>query len=211
MARVDELNNLRSMPYEEYFGEMELADEEKEKRIELAERLEPHFLFLFAIVGISTADYMKEMLNRRYTDTVSEFFGDEVTEDSYMGLYIRRITSNIVDVTIQHTPTDTSLLTAADAYYTSADRAIFLSENESNAVSNYYLQLDAIKAGFTKKTWITMRDRKVRHTHVEVDSETIGIFQPFTVGNSLMMFPKDASLGADDKEIVNCRCSLHYS
>lgn len=38
----------------------------------------------------------------------------------------------------------------------------------------------------------------------------IDIFEPFEVGNSLMMFPKDHSLGAQVKEIAGCRCSLKY-
>ena len=33
----DELNNIRSMPFEKYFGEMPLTDEQKEKRISISE------------------------------------------------------------------------------------------------------------------------------------------------------------------------------
>lgn len=32
----------------------------------------------------------------------------------------------------------------------------------------------------------------------------------FLVGTSMMMFPKDDSLGASAKEIINCRCSVKY-
>lgn len=43
----DELNqmdmNTRSIPYEKYFGEMELPKEEKETRIKLAENMEDDF------------------------------------------------------------------------------------------------------------------------------------------------------------------------
>lgn len=44
----------------------------------------------------------------------------------------------------------------ADAYYTSQDRSIFCAENESNAVSNYYKEQEAIKEGYTNKTWCTV-------------------------------------------------------
>ena len=50
----DELNNLvankRSMSFEQFFGEMELPDEEIQQRIELAEKLEDGFLFVLALL-----------------------------------------------------------------------------------------------------------------------------------------------------------------
>lgn len=56
-----------------------------------------------------------------------------------------------------------------------------------------------------------MCDRRVRHTHEMVDGETIGIYDAFEVGDALMMFPKDDSLGAGQEEIANCRCVVEYS
>ena len=58
----DELNSLlankRSMPFGQYFGEMELSDEEIQNRIELAEKLEDGFLFVFCfVVYHATAKY----------------------------------------------------------------------------------------------------------------------------------------------------------
>ena len=50
----DELNDLvankRSMSFEQFFGEMELSDEEIQQRIELAEKLEDGFLFVLALL-----------------------------------------------------------------------------------------------------------------------------------------------------------------
>ena len=50
----DELNELvgmnRSEDYEDYFGIMDLSDSDKEKRIELAERLEDNFLLVLAFL-----------------------------------------------------------------------------------------------------------------------------------------------------------------
>lgn len=55
-----------------------------------------------------------------------------------------------------------------------------------------------------------MKDQRVRKTHREVDGETIPIDEVFLVGESLMRFPKDTSLGASAEEIVNCRCVVKY-
>ena len=41
----------RSMPYREYFGDMYLDPEEKERRIEMSKDLEYVFLFLFAYMA----------------------------------------------------------------------------------------------------------------------------------------------------------------
>lgn len=204
MLKFDEINKLKtkSLPYEQYFGEMTISNDEKEKRIELAKQLEPIFLFLFAVITKDSLEYCYEMVSRRYSDAVSVIIGDEITENGFMAGYINSIAKDIVDSTIKN---------ESNVYFKSTDRAKYLAENESNTVANYYQQVDAIKDGCTQKTWISMQDKKVRHTHEEVDGETIGIEEAFIVGNSRMLYPKDTSLGASSEEIVNCRCSVIYS
>lgn len=119
---------------------------------------------------------------------------------TYLDEYAKSISKEIVDATKEHVD---------DAYYLSKDRAMFIAENEANAIGNYRQQIEAVKAGMKYKTWITKNDKKVRHTHEEVNNKKIGIFDSFQVGNSEMMFPKDSN--GDSEEIVNCRCVLHYS
>lgn len=62
------------------------------------------------------------------------------------------------------------------------------------------------------KSWMDMGDKKVRPSHREAtrNNHRIPINEPFRVGNSLMMYPADASLGASLKEILRCRCSAIY-
>ena len=87
---------------------------------------------------------------------------------------------------------------------------MFIAENEANTDMNYLEYVKAVNDGKTKKKWIDMKDKRERKTHLKVGSMTIPIERPFPVGDSLMQFPKDFSLGADAKEIVNCRCSIQY-
>lgn len=62
-SQFDELNILntdsqeitRSMPYEEYFGEMDITDKQKEERIAIAKDFEGMALFLMALFAISGA------------------------------------------------------------------------------------------------------------------------------------------------------------
>lgn len=200
---IDELNELGSqvIDYEEYFGEMELTDEEKEKRIELAKRFEILFLFfLLAYSKQQKIDY-ESMIYEKYMVIAMEFLKQDKAP-AYVDDYARRLADDVVRTTKEHD---------GEEFYTSTERGMLISANEANALGNYNQQAQAIKAGMKYKTWLTEKDNKVRHTHREVDNVTIGIFESFQVGDSLMMFPKDTSLGASMEEIAGCRCVAKYS
>lgn len=201
----DEINVLeqestqRSVPYSQYFGEMELSDDEKEKREELARQFESIFLVTFALIKIMqyTEEYMTDYLNRYYLETISNFS----EPDDYLKNYSAEMSQNIVNTTFQNID---------DKYFTSADRAMFIAENEANTDINYLEYIKAINDSKTKKKWIDMKDKRERKTHLNVGGTILPIEQPFRVGESLMLFPKDFSLDAEAKEIVNCRCSVKY-
>lgn len=201
MLRIfDKLSGDRiSIPYEEYFGEMEISNEEKEKRTELAKELEVLFLFLFMAYAREQSDKVKKILQDKYKDIATEFIGVEKAS-SYIEEYAKQIIEDTIRVTNKNID---------DPYYTSWDRAMFIAENEANSIGNYRQQLEAVKSGKKYKTWLTMNDKKVRHTHKEIDSLKIPIFEAFQVGDSKMMFPKDSN--GEAKETVNCRCVLEYS
>lgn len=61
-----------------------------------------------------------------------------------------------------------------------------------------------------KKSWLTLRDKKVRDTHRAAEGQTRAVNEAFNVGNSRMMYPGDTSLGAPIREIAHCRCSAQY-
>jgi len=98
----------------------------------------------------------------------------------------------------------------ADSWYVSLDRAKFNAENEANTVLNRSDYLNAKEAGYSRKRWVTEADERVRPTHRIVHGATIPIDGIFVVGDSLMRYPKDVSLGASIDEIANCRCGLIY-
>lgn len=202
---IDELNILsqkdsyRSTPYEQYFGEMSLSKEEKERRIELAKQLEAVFLATFILIYKKnyTNNQALDYLQRKYEDTMSNFSGI----DKKLKSYIRSISQDIIDTTVKNIDSD---------YYTSCDRAMFIAENEANSTMNYLQFEEAVKSGRKNKKWVDIRDNRERKSHLEIGGTVIPIKEPFRIGNSLMMYPKDSSLGADAGEIVNCRCSVMY-
>lgn len=205
--KSDELNVI---PIEQYFGEMELSEEEKEKRIDLAEELDLIFFYLFLVIQAEQKlgkehdiDFYTDLILDKYADSVEEVLGAIEGKQAQADIqeYIKNISREIVQTTIDH---------VGEEYYTSHDRATYVAENEANTVANTYQLQKAITDGYTTKTWITLKDNKVRHTHFLADGETIGIYDLFEIGSSKMAYPKDSSHGAKAREIVNCRCSLRY-
>lgn len=206
--KFDELNNIEtekilSVPYKEYFEKMEISEEEKEKRIELAEKLEAVFVWLFLL--ILSGDVSEVVLNTVTKEKIQEVIKEHFKLSDLTAFYkdyAEKVASETVSVTLRNVGTD---------YFTSLERAMLIAENEANLLSNYEMQFEAVKNGFKFKTWITENDSRVRHTHKELHRAKIDILKPFVVGDSVMMFPKDFTLGASARETVNCRCVLKYS
>lgn len=203
----DELNELVENPRSEipadYFGVMDLSEQERKRRISLAEDLENDFLEIFILLFLmqqyNAIDWEKarKKFNDAYIKNVSKYFNP----DDELKLNIRNFSYDIIDATKRH---------ESDPYYYSQDRCRMISCNESNNSMSYHEFDVAVESGKTMKEWVDIRDRKERETHRKVGRTSKPINEPFLVGNSLMMFPRDHSFGADLKEIANCRCSIRY-
>lgn len=211
MREIDEINDLSEsniLSIEDYFEEMELTEEEKEQRKKFAYEMEDILLFIFALFSVMRQyDYINKQyiigqLRSRYSDVVLQYMDiDKAVDD-----YIQRFSEEIVDTTLKYPD---------EEYYLSSDRATLVGVNEVNSILGYRQLQEAKGKGYTRKTWITEGDEKVRKTHREVDMQEIPLFEYFLVGNSLMLYPHDnvSEYGryAEAKEIINCRCSISYS
>ena len=203
----DELNSLlankRSMSFEQFFGEMELSDDEIQQRIELAEKLEDGFLFVLALL-FTMQQYNEvnwERARQEYENRYLSALAGYVTITPYIRQYVRDMSYDIMDSTKKH---------QAEYYYYSPDRGKFMAECEANTVRSYQCNKDAIAQGKTMKRWLTMGDKRVRTTHKEVGGTSKPIGEPFYVGGSLLLYPRDFSLGASAEQTAGCRCSIEY-
>lgn len=214
---IDELNVFqpekrsknRSVPYRRYFGEMLLTNEEVKRRIQLAELLEGAFEHLFSVMSVQKQleepfdTFFLIAMTVEWVRDAIKGFGIDLDGISYLPRYIEDLSREVIEATIKN---------ADDSYYFSNDRAKYIAENEANTIQNGVDFGVAVAEGKTEKTWHTMEDRYVRPTHADVDGVTIPINEPFHVGNSLMMYPKDwESFDAGAEETINCRCSVTYS
>jgi len=207
VATFDELNELgikrRSMPYEQYFGEMGIPEEEKERRKDLAEQIETIFRYMFMLYGTEyTAEELRMIVYEQFLNVSTAFLGI-AAPTAYLMHYTAQLAEETVRVTEERASEE-------DPYWTSEDRAVNIAEGEANSIGNYGDLEDAIREGKYLKTWATMGDNRVRGTHKEVDGVSIPIEEPFEVGDSLLMFPRDTSLGASRDEIDGCRCWLEF-
>ena len=203
----DELNDLvankRSMSFEQFFGEMELSDEEIQQRIELAEKLEDGFLFVLALL-FTMQQYNEvnwERARQEYENRYLSALAGYVTITPYIRQYVRDMSYDIMDSTKKH---------QAEYYYYSPDRGKFMAECEANTTRSYQCNEDAIAQGKTMKRWLTMGDKRVRTTHKEVGGTSKPIGEPFYVGGSLMMFPRDTQYSPPNSLVCGCRCSIEY-
>ena len=223
LTNFDELNTLsttettkddrhkatrKKIPIHDYFENMQISEEEKEKRVRLANLLLADVLFLFALSKRNQdKQYLSEAFQKRYLSSVKKV----AEPDQKMQRYIRKVCDSIVDTTLKGGSLTTSKANKPqDPYVVSVDRATNVAENEANAILNGDEYITAVKNGCTKKRWKSYRDERVRADHADVDGQVVDISRPFRVGKYMMMYPKDDSLGAGLEEIVNCRCSVEY-
>lgn len=211
MRLFDEVNDLSEdeiIDIESYFDKMELSDDEKEKRKEFSESMVDVMLFIFALFSVMrqydyiNKNYIISQLQSRYSDVVLKYMDIDKAVDEY----IHRFSEEIVDTTLKYPD---------EEYYLSNDRATLVSVNEANSILGYRQLQEAKERGYTRKTWITEGDKRVRKTHREVDMQEIPLFDYFVVGNSLMLYPhgnvSERGRNAEEKEIAGCRCTVQYS
>ena len=173
--------------------------------------MEKVVLYILALIEttIESGETKREYIQTQFYDKYLDVIASYMLIDTYIKQYSTDITKQIIDITFERLSSEDKSIT--DDYYLSNDRAMFISECEANSILNYRQYSKAVKSGKTKKKWIDVGDKRERKTHLEVGGTTLSIGEPFSVGDSLLQFPKDTSLGASADEIVNCRCSIQYS
>jgi len=199
----DHRDSLRSMPFDRFFGEMDLSQEQKDKRKKTAKEIQQFMLLALMSMyhmmeegGYDFSDASR-IITQRYNDLLDEL-GLSLTA-FFAASHVESTAAEIVSATLNHPD---------DPYFFSTDRARLIAENEANSIYNDAQFQDAVLTGKRYKTWHAIMDNRTRETHREVNGTTIPIDQYFVVGNSLMFFPRDSS--ADPEEVVNCRCTATY-
>lgn len=205
LYEADHRDSLRSMPFDRFFGEMDLSQEQKDKRKRTAREIQQFMLLaimsMYNMIEAGGYDFSdaSRIITQRYNDLLDEL-GISLTA-FFAASHVESTAAEIVSATLNHPD---------DPYFFSTDRARLIAENEANSIFNDAQFQDAILTGKTRKGWKAILDSRTRQTHIDANGQEIPIDLPFEVGDSLLMFPRDQSLGASPDEIVNCRCTAYY-
>ena len=209
----DELNALNekrrkplALPYEQYFGEMDISRTQKERRINTAEALEDVFTDMFSLMFYlyASGGYDYSVASAQAIDRYKSIATSLPALSASMYLIDTHIPETVASVA------DVVLKDPDNPFNFSIDRARLIAENEANSVWNDAEFEEAVRTGKKYKTWHSILDKRTRDTHVVANGSTKQIMEPFEVGDYLMMFPRDETLGAGPEEIANCRCSVSY-
>jgi uncharacterized protein with gpF-like domain len=185
-TKNDELNIIS------YFSEMDLPEDEIQRRIDFAKRLE--VILRSAFAETMTREEIIEYIATHYRATIEE---DYDWIDEYFEEYIWVTAESVTDTTLNgREMTD--------------ERITSIAVNDTNVIANHGYDERMKKQGYTRKRWYTMNDNRVRHTHILADGQEVGIDETFKVGTCEMRYPCDTSLGATASEIINCRCVAKY-
>lgn len=214
VSNIDELNQYDRIYTDseldkiltEYFDIMDIDEDQKEKRKELAKDFRNAMLFLFALAYIAYEnDYFSyEYLLIQFRTQYADVLLDHIKNDPYIERYFQKVTEDLVQTTFDHFNPE------GKDYWTSDERAIIVGENEANSVLNYSELQDAIEAGYEFKTWRTELDNRVRDSHKEKEGVTIPIDEYFQFDDCEMLMPHDSENGTPE-QLVNCRCTCKYS
>lgn len=202
MASVLSFDQLHRLRIEEWFAPMDISDEEKQRRADLAEKLEAMFLYYFEAYEDDPERDWGQYLEDVFTTLALAFLGMK-SVSAYLKDHIERVVRDFVDVTDRRREDD--------PYWTSDERAMGAALNQANAVGNYDEYCVAVRNGKTTKTWDTIMDGRERDSHHDENGVTVPISEPFHLPGGDLMYPGDTSLGASVDEIANCRCHVHYN
>ena len=199
MRKIDEFQNLygwdAEIDIDEFYDAMDISEEQKEKRKDLADELFFILANLFVLVEIvEDFDVCEWYLRSNLTDMVIKYG----RYDSFTVQYIDKFTKEYMENTFQD-----------GEYWKRYDRALVGALNEANSILNYGELADAIDAGYTTKTWKAELDRRTRTEHRNMNGKTIDIEDTFKFSDCEMMFPHDEVNGSPE-QLVNCRCSLAF-
>ena len=200
MPKFDELNQLKR-----FFSTMDISDDEKKKRTDLAYLLYDAIYFTFALIkvekDIEERNFTKNALVvDQYKETLQHRIEDALEKIPHEDDYVPRLVDDIIETTDRHPD---------DPYYLSQDRALLIAQNEANTAYNHADYENARKSGKQYKTWIAEIDDKTREWHLEVDGTRIPIDEKFQVGTDVMRYPHDY-LNGSAENLVNCRCTCLY-
>lgn len=197
---------------DDYFEPMELSDEEKEDRKEIAKEIRDVMLWwlltllMYLRFGLP---YEEDTLRSTLRSRLANVIYSHSTADAYLLMYIDKLTKEVSDTTFKRVAEKKETI-KEDDYIFSDQRATEIGANEANSIGNHEEYLKAIEAGMKYKRWVAFKDNRVRKDHERMDGKKIPIKEYFKFPDCKGLYPHD-EVHLSAKQTVNCRCVAKYS
>ena len=158
---------------------------------------------------ISVGGLGKDYARQLFRDSLEDAYLDGFAASEYMLQREEEIDEELLLLAVDKEYNGESIYTKFDNYYEQGDAEAMqrLMESEFHrAYSQGQMDMATATGGDLYKTWVTMRDDRVRETHDYLEGMKIPINEPFlTYDMDEAMYPGGFSLPENN---VNCRCTL---
>ena len=149
--------------------------------------------FIKAILDFFATDMFNTVTN--ITETTRNFIREQVEQGIQQQLSLDEIINKMLSSGI------------------TKNRAALISRTETMKGANAAEQIGSDRTGLaTRKEWISVRDHRTRHDHINVDGSIVPDGSPFNVGGYMMLRPGAIKTTDGQKvparEVCNCRCCV---
>lgn len=131
------------------------------------------------------------------SQTIAKTIADEIISGTYE------------NETVQEMQTRIRKLVNSSYFY--KWQALRIARTETTFAMNSAKEIAGSVSGvLMNKIWIGRNDGRERQSHIEENNKSADENGIFTVGRSKMRYPGDRTLGAEAKELIQCRCTFGF-
>lgn len=169
------------------------------------------------IKNIEKKAMMPMGFNERIIELMRQYYGIDLLNDAeMMTAYTREIIGKVLSDAAQSGISFSEIVKILSSNTElSAMRARRIARTETVTAANGAAIINAQESGLKlKKEWISITDRRTRHSHMNIDGTIIPIEDAFNVNGTQMMQPgvrdQPNGLPTPANEVVNCRCTIGF-
>jgi SPP1 gp7 family putative phage head morphogenesis protein len=155
--------------------------------------------------------------SQRIVDLMRQYYGIDLLNDAeLMTVYSREVIVNVLsDAALSGASINEIVRTLEKSPGFDQMRARRIARTETVTAANGAAVIHAKESGFAKnKIWLSVNDKRTRHSHRMIDDAKVLIDEPFNVNGTQMMQPgvrkQPNGLAVPASEVVNCRCTVAF-
>lgn len=156
--------------------------------------------------------------NERIVELMRQYYGIDLLQDAEnITTYTREVINNVLsDAALSGASINDIVRALSGNSELSTMRARRIARTEVVTSANGAAVLQAQETGVPmNKVWLAVNDKRTRHSHRNVDNQTVPLESAFNVNGTQMMQPgvrdQPNGLKVPAGEVVNCRCTVAFA